>query len=109
LSVSLAVLMQIIGSNLDRMRESTAQSTAISLTRSLLDQLGTSIPIRIGNSSGDFDNGFHWRVRVDRYGSAADQRAWPVQAVIVTASTFWDRERKSLTLRTLRLIPKEER
>ena len=108
LSISLAVLVQIIGSNLDRVRESTAETTAISLTQSLLDQLGVSIPIRMGESSGDFGNGYRWRLRIQSYGSEPDRRAWPVSAVVVTASTLWDRERKSLTLTTLRLSPKEQ-
>lgn len=108
LSISLAVLMQIMAANLNQLRESSDEATAISLTQSLLDQLGTSIPIRLGESSGDFGNGFVWRVRVEPYGNAADQRAWPVRPVVVAASTLWNGERRSLMLTSVRLLPKDE-
>jgi general secretion pathway protein I len=108
LSISLAVLMQLIGGNLARLRASTAEATAISLSQSLLDQLGTSIPLRLGDHLGDFGKGFHWRVRVEPYGSAADPRAHPVRGVVLTVWTMWDGERKSVSLTALRLIASDQ-
>ena len=109
LSISLTVVMQIISTSLDRLRDGRDEAAATSFTQSLLDQVGTSMPLRLGESSGNFGNGFVWRVRVELYGSAADQRGWSIRPVVVTASTSWNGERRSLTLSTLRLLAQDER
>lgn len=107
LSVSLAVLLQVFGTSLDRLRKSQAEMVAVSLTQSLLAEVGQTIPLRRGEANGSFGNGYHWRLHVEDYGDADDWRAWPTGAVVVSASTFWDEDRRSLTFEVLRLTPKD--
>jgi type II secretion system protein I len=107
LSVSLAVLLQVFGTNLDRINESRAETTAAALTQSLLAEAGKTIPLRPGDSNGDFGNGYRWRLRVEPYGNDEDRRAWPTNAIVISASTFWERDTKSVTLKVLRLTPKD--
>ena len=105
LSISITVLLQIFSTNLDRARESGSEMLATSLAQSLLEQAGTTMSLH--SASGEFSNGLRWRLDVQPYGSAADRKAWPVDAVTVTASTFWSDGKKSVALATLRLVPKE--
>jgi len=108
MSVAFAVLLQIIAGNLGRLSDARSETMAVSLTQSLLDQVAVTIPLRLGETTGDFGNGFHWRLHTEAYGSAEDQRAWPVAVMEVSAATLWDSDRKSVVLKTLRIGPKEQ-
>ena len=90
LSVSLAALLAVFSNSLDRTRRSEREMVAASLTQSLLSEAGVALPLTIGDTGGTFANGMHWRLHVEPYGTPEDRDAWPVGAVIVSASTLWD-------------------
>jgi general secretion pathway protein I len=109
LSISMAVLLNIFSDSLDRTRRAESEMAAGSLVQSLLAEAGVSKSLRIGDETGEYNNGFRWRLHVEPFGSEEDARAWSVSAVRVTASVMWDdggpAQSKSLT--TLRLVPPE--
>ena len=75
--------------------------------RGSLARVGTQY-LSQGLTTGQPD-GSHWRVRVEPYGDAADRRAWPVGAYLVSAEIAWHDgvHERSVALTTLRLGPKE--
>ncbi|HEY2034722.1 MAG TPA: type II secretion system protein [Rhizomicrobium sp.] len=89
LAVSLAVVFQIISSALDRARKDRDEATASALVQSLLARVGSEIPLREGERDGVYSNGFRWDVRIARYGTAEDRKAWPVDAFAVRAEVSW--------------------
>jgi general secretion pathway protein I len=105
LALCLSVLLNTISDALWRTGEAEAQAEAASLARSLLAQAGGAVPLRDGETAGQLDNGFRWRLQVVGYGGA-DQLP-SVRAYTVTAEVFWDdaRRERSVALTTLRLGP----
>jgi general secretion pathway protein I len=106
LSLSLAALLRIFSSNLERVSDSEKESIAVALTQSLLSAAGREHPLQIGDSFGQFPNGYRWHLHVARYGDAQDASAWPVAALMVTADTSWSPDRKPVRLTALRFVPK---
>jgi general secretion pathway protein I len=107
LSISLVVLLRVFAIDLHRTGESRAETMAVSWTQSLLAQVGNSIPLRMGQTTGEFPDGFRWRLEMEPYGSSDDQNAWPAKALLVSASVIWGQNNKSITLSTLRIVPKD--
>jgi prepilin-type N-terminal cleavage/methylation domain-containing protein len=107
LSISLVVFLRVFAIDLDRSSESRARTMAVSWTQSLLAQVGNSIPLRVGQTTGEFPDGFRWRLEMQPYGSSDDQNAWSTKALIVSASVIWGQDNRSVTLSTLRLVPKD--
>jgi prepilin-type N-terminal cleavage/methylation domain-containing protein len=106
LALCLSVLLRTISDALWHTSEAEAQAEAASMARSLLAQAGGTVPLRDGETAGQLDSGFRWRLRMDGYGGgSADLQGLPVRAYRVTAEVFWNeasRER-SVVLTTLRL------
>lgn len=109
LSVALAALLVIFADSFQRVSRVEASTTAASLAQSLLAAAGRDVPLREGDTEGSFANRFRWRMRITRYGDAADQEAWVVRAhrILVEVSWMDGRLERSTTLDTLRLTPKE--
>lgn len=107
LSISLGVLLAVFLQGLDRARQSRDEATARALAQSLLVQVKSSDNPSIGASAGKTNN-FFWRLQVLPYGSAADRTAWQEGAgqIVATVSWYGDGGRRSISLSTLRLLPK---
>jgi general secretion pathway protein I len=103
LALSLSAILPAISDALWRTSEAEAQAEAASLARSLLAQAGTAVPLNNGAAAGQFENGFHWRLRVTPYGSAYPGAT--VRAYEIVAEVSWDdaRSERSIALTTLRL------
>jgi general secretion pathway protein I len=109
LSVALGSLMAMIGNALHQTGQADRMARAGSLAQSLLVRLGPELPLGERQDTGQFDNGFHWRLNSRRFGDASDLQQWPASAYKVSVEVSWHdgfRER-SFTLTTLRLGPKE--
>lgn len=89
LSVSLAVILEVISSTMDRVRLQREDSAATLLAQSLLARVGSDIPLREGKRDGVYSNGYRWHLRIAPFGSADDRKAWPVPAYVVQASVVW--------------------
>jgi general secretion pathway protein I len=110
LALALGVLLEMIGNGIRGTVQSARMIQAGSLARALLAQLGTEIPIREWQGTGEFPGGFRWHVKLQNFGDAGDRQQWPMNAYRVSIAVNWDdgaRER-SFTLATLRLSPKEQ-
>jgi general secretion pathway protein I len=108
-ALALSSVFDVASEGLHRTGEAEAMAEGGSLAQSLLARLGNELPIARGTTTGEFSNGYRWRLEVAPYGEAGDQRAWPVAAYTVAAEITWGAEEQqhSLLLKTLRLAPKE--
>ena len=103
LAVSLAVLMVVISTSLDRAREDRNEMIATALAQSLLARVGTEVPLQAGRTQGSYTSGFRWRLLIGRFGNADDRKAWPVTAYAVRVTISWGGKGKELSLTTLKL------
>jgi general secretion pathway protein I len=109
LALTLGVLLQVLADGAGRAGHAEKQASALSQAQSLLAAVGSQIALQHGHTSGQFDDGSRWQLRIEAHGDAADRKAWPVGAYKVFVEVAWvhgSRER-SLTLTTLRLGGKE--
>ncbi|MGH6876413.1 MAG: type II secretion system protein [Rhizomicrobium sp.] len=109
LSISLGVLLAVFTQGLDRARESGNEAAARVLAQSLLVQARTAANPTVGSSAGK-SVGLIWRLQVLPYGSADDRAAWQENAAQIVATVSWrgDGGMRSISLSTLRLLPKPE-
>ena len=102
-ALSLATLMRIFGTGLESARISEAQSRATMVAESRLAAIGVERPLVVGESAGETEDGYRWRVVAS---PLADDAAAPVIRYEVTVVVAWgpegERER-DVALHTLRL------
>ncbi len=108
LALSLSVLLNVISNGIRQTDSARRMAEAGSLAQSLLAKLGTEMPIQEGQTSGEFPDGFRWRVRAERYGDAEDRQDWPVAAYAVSVEALWGdaSAERLVALNMLRLAPK---
>ncbi|HWA90947.1 MAG TPA: type II secretion system protein [Rhizomicrobium sp.] len=109
LGVALTVLFGIFGHSLSRARETQSRLEARTLASSLLAEAETAPALAYGDRGGRVQSGMDWQLSVRPYGDDKDLQAWPSAAAQVSATVRWgDRgPGQSLTLTTLRLLPKK--
>jgi prepilin-type N-terminal cleavage/methylation domain-containing protein len=114
--VAIAILALLVGSifraNSDSVRNIHRADTiagADVLAQSLIAKVGNEILLQEGETSGDAGDGLQWRLRIQRYGNAADQTQWPVAAYIVSAVVALHESggTQRVALTTIRLSAKE--
>jgi len=104
MAVMMASLLQAFGTGLRNLDRAQDYAVATMQARSVLEQVGSVIPLQAGEYDGELDNGSKWHVVVEA--RAADERR-PGQTVelidyVVDVAVTWQDERR-VTLRTLRL------
>ena len=110
LAVALGVLMQVFSTGLRNARVAENYTTATLYAESMLAAVGVEAPLAAGETSGDFDDRFRWRLDVQPYeipdgdDEAAAGRAF---RVVVTVSWGDEDDPRDVTLTTLRLAPAE--
>lgn len=109
LALSLGGLLQVFGTGLRSSRVSESYGIASLLAQSRLATVGIVAPISVGETEGQFDDRFRWRVAVRPYeedGLELGSPTLPPYEVIVTI--LWDErdEQRSVSLETLRLAPR---
>lgn len=109
LVMALGVLLNVMSNSVRQTGRAEMAAEAGSLARSLLAKVGTELPMRAGEMTGQANGGFRWQIRIDPYGDGTDRREWPVAAFQVVAEVMWrdGLQERSLALTTLRLGPKE--
>jgi general secretion pathway protein I len=110
-ALAFSVLLNVMSNSIRQTGQAETVAEAGSLAQSLLAKIGTELPLRDGQITGDSDRGFRWRVQIDPYGDGTDRREWPVAAHQVLAEVLWrdGLQQRSVLLTTLRLGPKEAR
>jgi general secretion pathway protein I len=109
LAISLAVIFSIFSVGLRGRRAAENYEQATMLAESKLSSLGADEPIREGETVGRFNNQFWWKTVVTPYheeGRNEDKDT--LKPLVVTVMVSWDdgSETKSVTLKTLRLVPR---
>jgi general secretion pathway protein I len=107
LAMSLSVLLGVFSIALDRARETQRRDAALNYSEALILRAETVSPSDLKDAEGTTDQSFHWRVRLQSFGSEQDRANWPGRPVQVWATVGWEdhgRER-SVALTTLRLLP----
>jgi general secretion pathway protein I len=66
LAVALVSLLQAFGTGLRGLSAAQASAGAVMIARSKLEEVGLTIPLRDGESSGETDQGYEWRVSISR-------------------------------------------
>jgi general secretion pathway protein I len=103
LAISLAALMSVLATGLDRQRQVRDETTALSLARSLMAQADSATSLPGGGTHGAFPNGFTWARHVAPYGSATDAQAWGANAKEITITVSWANGARQIS--SLRVMP----
>ena len=107
LGMSLAVLLGIFSTALDRTREFQNRDAALNLAKALILMDETAAPDNVKDAEGVTDQQLHWRVHLETYGSDQDRASWQERPVQIWTTVGWNdhgRER-SVALSTLCLMP----
>lgn len=111
LAISLGVIMQVFSQALNGAAMSEGYSRAVTLAQGRLAAVGSEIPLRTGNVTGEPDDGLDWVVAIEPY-QAVGANGAPlltddagVATYVVTAVASWPGPRgpRKVALRTLRL------
>jgi general secretion pathway protein I len=110
LSIGLSVLLGLISNSLRQTKATEKAAEASSLAQSLLAEVGTIRPVKQGAFDETMPNGLRWHLRIQPYGAAAEQEELHVGLYLVLTDVEWEdgAERRSFTLKTLRLGPAEK-
>jgi general secretion pathway protein I len=105
LSTSLSVLLGIVSTGLLRTSSAERMAEAGSLAQSLLAEVGTRYPIGPGERSGEYADGYHWRLNLQPVGSDTEWEQRSVGLYEVSADIEWEdgEDRRSFRLNTLRI------
>ncbi len=108
LGMSLSIILGVFSVALDRTRQAQQRLEAANLAQALLLRAETASPETLQDSAGSTPSGFTWRLHIEDYGTSDDHSNWPERVVRVATTVQWDDHgrTKSLTLATLRLLPK---
>jgi prepilin-type N-terminal cleavage/methylation domain-containing protein len=107
LALSLGGIFGVLSDSLRRTGQAEAMAEAGALAQSLLASVGSELPFRPGTTTGDFGNGYRWRLEIAPYGDGADARSWPVAAYTVSADVVGTDDKPQVRLSTLRLGARE--
>lgn len=108
LAAALGLLMNIMSASIRQTGRAETLAKATSLGRSLLQKVGSELPLHDGETSRA-EGEFLWRLIIEPFGDGSERREWPVAAHQISAQVSWrdGSDVRSLTLTTLRLGPKE--
>ena len=107
LAVSLGGLLVAFSDGLRSTDRSATISTATLQAQSLMEEVGRSIPVRLGETAGMLEDGTRWQVSVEPFDTGESGAAAVVRTLFayrVDVTVEWDTGR-SVTLTTLRLAP----
>ena len=104
LSVALVALMQAFATGMQSLGAAKAGATAVMHARSKLDEVGQTILLENGEYTGDFEDGFAWRVRIAEIPIEDDGTvAAPLVAPFEVEVNVTGPQGGAVTLTTLRL------
>lgn len=109
LGMSFAALLAIFSQALASERARDRAFAARTLAQSLMAEVLAVQSAGEGTSTGQTADGLSWQVRIEPYGSGNDEPSTGLEAARVSATVTWPGALKtqSLTLATLRVIPRE--
>lgn len=110
LGMSFATLLAIFSQALASERNRDRAFAARTLAQSLMAQTLAAQSVDEGTLAGHTDDGLSWQVRIEPYGSRSGEPAEGLEAARVSTTVRWSGaiNAQSLTLATLRVIPREQ-
>ncbi len=110
LALTLGVLLRIFGGGTRTAATVDEYTRALTLGESLLTTVGVTIPLQPGETEGDIDEHYHWRLQIDPYPVSPELLVTearvppPIQPWWLELSIEWGDadERRSFHLQTLR-------
>ena len=113
LALTLGVLLRIFGSGLRGAALAGAYSQAVLQAETLLSRSGIEASLEVGEQHGTLDNRYHWRriIRPYRLPVTEEETELPLIPYEVIVEVFWQEtgKRRSVTLTSLRLVPREQK
>ena len=104
LAISLGVILQAFSSGLVQISRAERHATAALQARSLLAEVGTSIPLEAGEPSGSFDDDSLWRIIITPHEEGGESDVQDFGATLYRVEVVvGDDKRDLVTLKTLRL------
>ena len=108
LSVSLVALLQAFATGMQGLGAAKTSAAALMHARSMLDEVGQSIELEDGESSGAFEDGYTWRLRIAEVPFEApyedgDQAVGPLVIPFEVEVEVAAPQGRGVTLTTLRL------
>jgi general secretion pathway protein I len=110
LGVSLSVILTTVSDTLSRTRRGEQELAAAALAQTLLDRAGRDLVTKGTDASGDED-GFAWKLAIAEFGDEKERDAWEANPVTATVTVTWLEagQERSVSLKTLKILPVEER
>ncbi|HLY59101.1 MAG TPA: type II secretion system protein [Stellaceae bacterium] len=88
LLLAVGVLLPLFSGTLDQSARSEEEARAASIARSLLERVGTELPLADGTLSGETE-GYGWRLAIEPLGSSDDRASWAEAAHRVDVTVEW--------------------
>ena len=113
LAIGLALIMQIATGGMRQARQAADYTEAALLAQSLLDTAGVGERLKLGDSRGEWEDGFRWELAVAPFeleaadaGPALDPLTSPVRLVELDLTVIWERggKQREAKYRTLRAM-----
>lgn len=103
LSLSMVVVLQVLSQSAARTRDAEMLTRARILAQSLLEEVGSVIPVNVGVLDGEGAGGLRWRVLQKRY--SVSRKATGVQLIEVTSEVSWGNylSNRSISISSLRV------
>jgi general secretion pathway protein I len=110
LSLTLSIIFSVFSVGLRGRRAAEEYEQATLLAESKLDSIGIDEPVQEGNTVGRFNDRFWWKTVVAPYHEEGRNEAKDLlsRPLLVTVTVSWGDpgDEKSVTLTTLRLVPR---
>src|ERR1051325_5675634 len=84
LAISLGVSFNAVSSGLGRINRAEGESVAAQVGRSLLKPVAAEPALADGGRSGEFENGYLWKLHAQAVGKDEDRAAWAMLPYRVT-------------------------
>jgi type II secretion system protein I len=104
LGFAMVATLQALSGGLEGTRRAKATAQALLLARSLLDRVGTELPLVPGTVSGEAGGAAHWTVRISQHSLANTRARLALFDVVVTVGEV---RGEAVSLATLRLGPRQ--
>jgi general secretion pathway protein I len=108
LSVAMVVLYGVMGDAAYRLARAHAESVAVAIARSKLEEVGVTIPPIVGDVSGTAQGGYAWELSIALHGTPEERVAWPAALIEASVTVEWSDGggKRSINVRTLKVMPK---
>ena len=105
LAIAFTALMKVAGASINLTQNAAEHSQAAMRARSLLDSVFVGEPIRLGSSSGRFDQQYRWQLDVTPWNEAGNVPGMPLHLYQLDLDVLWGplAHPRSAHFRTLRL------